>query len=96
MILFGQEHTILLEINLTKQNQLLWMRQGMYLLPEEVIRDVNDTIDNNDIVTIKYNTGGTQMWIQRYNGTGNLRTNRPKYCWTIPAMSLSVEEWKTK
>lgn len=41
-------------------------------------QDVNDTIDNNDIVTIKYNTSGTQMWIQRYNGTGNLRDEPAK------------------
>ena len=33
----------------------------------------NDTIDNDDIVTIKYDTNGNLIWIQRYNGPGNLR-----------------------
>lgn len=40
--------------------------------------DPNDTIDNNDFVTIKYNTNGTQMWLQRYNGIGNLRDEPSK------------------
>jgi uncharacterized delta-60 repeat protein len=34
--------------------------------------DANDTIDNRDIVTIKYNSVGTQIWLQRYNGAANL------------------------
>ena len=40
--------------------------------------DPNDTIDNNDIVTIKYNTNGSQQWLQRYNGIGNLRDEPSK------------------
>ena len=40
--------------------------------------DLNDTIDNNDIVTIKYNTNGNQIWLQRYNGIGNLRDEPSK------------------
>jgi len=32
-----------------------------------------DTIDNDDIVTVKYDLNGNQVWLQRYNGPGNLR-----------------------
>lgn len=32
-----------------------------------------DTTDNDDIVTIKYDTNGNQIWFNRYNGPGNLR-----------------------
>ncbi len=32
-----------------------------------------DTTDNLDVVTIKYDTNGNQIWLQRYNGPGNLR-----------------------
>lgn len=35
--------------------------------------DPSDTLSNNDIVTIKYDSDGNQLWIQSYNGTGNLR-----------------------
>ena len=35
--------------------------------------DLNDTLDNNDIVTIKYDANGNQLWLRSYNGTGNLR-----------------------
>jgi uncharacterized delta-60 repeat protein len=34
--------------------------------------DVNDSLDNRDIVTIKYDANGNQQWLQRYNGFGNL------------------------
>lgn len=33
----------------------------------------NDTLDNNDIVTLKYSTSGTVLWDTTFNGTGNLR-----------------------
>ena len=32
-----------------------------------------DSIDNIDIVTIKFDTNGNLLWLQRFNGTGNLR-----------------------
>ncbi len=32
-----------------------------------------DTSDNYDIVTIKYDTNGNLVWMNRFNGTGNLR-----------------------
>ena len=32
-----------------------------------------DSVDNDDIVTVKYDTNGNQIWLQRYNGPGNLR-----------------------
>ena len=35
-------------------------------------RDASNLISNDDIVTIKYNTNGVQLWAVRYNGTGNL------------------------
>jgi uncharacterized delta-60 repeat protein len=35
--------------------------------------DPNDTLDNNNIVTIKYDANGNQLWLQSYNGAGNLR-----------------------
>lgn len=41
-------------------------------------QDPNDTLDNNDIVTIKYDSNGNQLWLQRYNGTGNLRDEPAK------------------
>ncbi len=31
-----------------------------------------DSIDNNDIVTIKYNSNGNVLWTQRYNSASNL------------------------
>lgn len=34
--------------------------------------DTSNLISNDDIVTIKYNTNGVQLWAVRYNGTGNL------------------------
>lgn len=37
-----------------------------------------DSVDNNDIVTIKYDSNGNQLWIQRYNGSGNLRDEPSK------------------
>lgn len=40
--------------------------------------DPTDTIDNNDIVTIKYSTSGAQLWLQRFNGTGNLKDEPSK------------------
>ncbi len=36
-------------------------------------QDPNDTIANNDIVTIKYDAAGNQLWIQRFNGAANFR-----------------------
>jgi uncharacterized delta-60 repeat protein len=33
----------------------------------------NDTTDNDDIVTFKYDTNGNQIWMNRFNGIGNLR-----------------------
>jgi len=32
-----------------------------------------DTTDNDDIVTMKYDTNGNLIWLNRFNGTGNLR-----------------------
>ncbi len=37
-----------------------------------------DSADNNDIVTIKYDSNGNQLWLQRYNGTGNLKDEPAK------------------
>ncbi|MBK8362400.1 MAG: T9SS type A sorting domain-containing protein [Bacteroidetes bacterium] len=37
-----------------------------------------DSVDNNDIVTIKYDSNGNQQWIQRYNGSGNMRDEPSK------------------
>lgn len=31
-----------------------------------------ETVSGNDCTTIKYNSSGTQQWIQKYNGPGNL------------------------
>lgn len=31
----------------------------------------NDTLDNDDIVTFKYDTNGNLIWMQRYDGPGN-------------------------
>ena len=41
-------------------------------------QNANDTTDNNDIVTIKYDPSGNLIWSQRYNGTGNLRDEPAK------------------
>ena len=35
-------------------------------------QDPIDSVDNNDIVVIKYDNNGNLQWVQRYNGTGNL------------------------
>lgn len=35
--------------------------------------NANDTIENNDIITIKYNTNGDSIWSQQFNGIGNLK-----------------------
>ena len=40
--------------------------------------EINDTLDNNDVVTIKYSPAGTVLWTQRFNGTGNLRDEPSK------------------
>ena len=40
--------------------------------------DPIDTIDNNDIVTMKIDANGNTLWTQRYNGTGNLRDEPSK------------------
>lgn len=37
-----------------------------------------DSVDNNDIVTIKYDSNGNQLWLQRYNGSGNMRDEPSK------------------
>lgn len=37
-----------------------------------------DSIDNNDIVTMKYDSNGNLIWSQRFNGTGNLRDEPAK------------------
>jgi uncharacterized delta-60 repeat protein len=39
---------------------------------------INDTLDNNDVVTIKYSPTGSLLWLQRFNGTGNLRDEPAK------------------
>lgn len=37
-----------------------------------------DSVDNNDIVTIKYDSNGNQLWLQRFNGSGNMRDEPSK------------------
>ncbi|MFM2208207.1 MAG: hypothetical protein RL213_2182 [Bacteroidota bacterium] len=36
-------------------------------------QDLNDTIDNNDVVTLKYSPAGALLWTQRFNGASNGR-----------------------
>ncbi|MFM2135959.1 MAG: hypothetical protein RL021_1359, partial [Bacteroidota bacterium] len=36
-------------------------------------QDLNDTLDNNDAVTLKYSPTGVLQWTQRFNGTTNGR-----------------------
>lgn len=40
--------------------------------------DPMDSIENNDIVTMKYDSNGNLIWSQRFNGTGNLRDEPSK------------------
>ncbi|REJ80369.1 MAG: T9SS C-terminal target domain-containing protein [Bacteroidetes bacterium] len=37
-----------------------------------------DTVDNNDIVTMKYDTNGNLLWLQRYDGSGSGRDEPSK------------------
>ncbi len=37
-----------------------------------------DSIENNDIVTMKYDSNGNLIWTQRFNGTGDLRDEPSK------------------
>ncbi len=37
-----------------------------------------DSVDNNDIVTMKFDTNGNLLWLQRFNGSGNLRDEPSK------------------
>ena len=53
--------------------------------------DLNDTLDNNDIVTIKYDANGNQLWLRSYNGTGNLRDEPSASSSIIPATSWSQD-----
>lgn len=41
-------------------------------------QNIADSSDNNDIVTIKLDASGNQIWLQRFNGTGNLRDEPSK------------------
>ncbi len=40
--------------------------------------NILDTVENSDILTIKYDSNGNPLWIQRYNGTGNMRDEATK------------------
>ncbi len=46
---------------------------GNVYITGRVDSDPNDTIDNYDIMTIKYDTNGNLIWQQQFNGTGNLK-----------------------
>lgn len=40
--------------------------------------DANDTLDNDNIILIKYDINGVQQWIQTYDGTAQLRDEPSK------------------
>lgn len=65
--------------------------EGNIILTGKVDINNSPTILNDEIITIKYNSSGTQLWASTYTGTAGL--DRGKFVRTTPDNKIDVIGW---